>query len=251
MKNLTEKEDWIKYWKSKPQVISEINKNQPFFEIIKAILDNNKEYSSVIELGGFPGNYSVLFKKYFNLDVTLIDQFIDEEIITNLLIKNGLKKGDVHIVEGDIFCYEPENKYDMVCSVGLVEHFMDTENIISHHVKLLKPGGTLLIAIPNFRGLNGLIQRIFDRENLRKHNLNSMKLKVLINAAKKNELKDIKVKYKFKFGIWLENANERADYIKAILYLIRLFGKFIRIVYPFNSRLFSTYIILTGKKTES
>jgi 2-polyprenyl-3-methyl-5-hydroxy-6-metoxy-1,4-benzoquinol methylase len=39
-------------------------------------------------------------------------------------------------------------------SWGLIEHFTDTESVISAHVNLLKPGGILIVSIPNLRGFN-------------------------------------------------------------------------------------------------
>jgi SAM-dependent methyltransferase len=252
MNNLTNKEDWSAFWKLKKNLICEINKNnriyRPFYKTIHSILNENKDYS-VIELGGFPGTYTVLFKKYFNVKMTLIDQFIDQSIISGLLVKNGLNENDISIIEDDLFKHDPKNKYDIVYSFGLVEHFIDTQDIISHHLKFLNPGGTLLIGIPNFRGLNGLIQRLFDKENFKLHNLESMKLKVLLNAADKNGLKDIKVKYQYKFGVWIENIKERSRLLRLLIMTLKLFGEVVKITYPFNSRIFSPYIILTAKKS--
>jgi 2-polyprenyl-3-methyl-5-hydroxy-6-metoxy-1,4-benzoquinol methylase len=59
---------------------------------------------------------------------------------------------------------------------GLIEHFNDTKFIIGEHLKFLKPGGTLFITLPNFKSVNGWVQRSFDKENYDKHNINSMDL---------------------------------------------------------------------------
>jgi SAM-dependent methyltransferase len=251
MNNLTEKEDWSKFWKLKKNLIIDINKDtpsyKPFYNTIQSILPENKEYS-VIEIGGFPGTYSVLFKKYFNVNMTLIDQFIDQEIISALLVKNGLKENDIAVIENDLFKHEPNIQYDIVYSFGLVEHFMDTADIIKHHLKFLKPGGTLLIGLPNFRGLNGLLQKHFDYENFKIHNLNSMKINVLSDAALKNNLENIDVKFQYKFGVWIENVKDRSLFLKLMIKSLKAFGEVVKLIYPFNSRIFSPYIILTAKK---
>ena len=36
------------------------------------------------------------------------------------------------------FSFEAQQKYDMVFSVGLIEHFTDTENIIAMHLPFFK-----------------------------------------------------------------------------------------------------------------
>jgi len=57
-----------------------------------------KNIKNAIELGGFPGYYATYLKKYQHLDTTLFDYFIHHDIINQLLIKNGLKPEDIHII---------------------------------------------------------------------------------------------------------------------------------------------------------
>ena len=92
---LTNRADWILYWQSKSDIVVEIPEIYPFLDIIQGVFKTNVDIQSVIELGGFPGTFSVIFKKYFNHDVTLFDQFIDINIIENLLIKNKLNLRDI------------------------------------------------------------------------------------------------------------------------------------------------------------
>ncbi len=45
--------------------------------------------------------------------------------------------------------------FDLVYSSGLIEHFEDTRAVVSEHLRLLKPGGRLVLIVPNLMGLQG------------------------------------------------------------------------------------------------
>lgn len=70
-------------------------------------------------------------------------------------------------------------------SYGFIEHFDDPQPIIQRHVELVKPGGTLILEVPNHRGLNRPLQ---DPELLRAHNLNTMTARFFRDLAKRHDL---------------------------------------------------------------
>ena len=55
------------------------------------------------------------------------------------------------------------DKYDVIVSFGVAEHFQDTQACIKAFAKLLKPGGLMITFIPNMAGLIGHVQRLVDR----------------------------------------------------------------------------------------
>jgi 2-polyprenyl-3-methyl-5-hydroxy-6-metoxy-1,4-benzoquinol methylase len=74
-------------------------------------------------------------------------------------------------VTGDVYCHDifsiPDNlkeKFDVVVSFGLIEHFADTKAIVAALSKLLKPGGLIITNLPNMNGLTGLTQRLLDHQ---------------------------------------------------------------------------------------
>lgn len=73
--------------------------------------------------------------------------------------------------------------FDVVYSSGLIEHFEDPREVVRLHVRLLRPGGTAIIAIPDYGGLYGRLQRWFDPENLSIHNLSIMSSDALVALA--------------------------------------------------------------------
>jgi SAM-dependent methyltransferase len=241
--NLTDRSFWKAFWESRIGLIFKIKPNYVFGDILGKIIAD-KGIKNAIELGGFPGYYSIYLKKYQKLDTTLLDYFIHPELVNKLLAANDLKPGDINIVEADLFTYQPSQKFDMVLSFGLIEHFNDTKFIINEHLKFLKPGGTLFITLPNFKSVNGWVQKNFDKENYDKHNINSMDLDLLKNACKELGLKDIEACYHGKFSVWLENKSEQKGLSKAIVKAIWLAGKVFTKIVPVESKALSPYMVV-------
>ena len=75
------------------------------------------------------------------------------------------------------------DSYDVVYSSGLIEHFDDPRPIVRAHVKLAKPGGKAVVAIPDYGGIYGRLQRWLDPENLAIHNLGIMNVEALRRLA--------------------------------------------------------------------
>ena len=208
----------------------------------------DKGVKTAIELGGFPGYYATYLKKYQHLDTTLFDYYIDEDIINRLLEKNGLKPGDIHIIESDLFTYQTQQLYDMVLSFGLIEHFSDTKDIITRHLQFLKPGGVLFITLPNFKGVNGWVQRKFDRSNYDKHYIESMDLPLLAQTCRELGLTEVESFYHGKFSVWLENRAEQNGLVKGLVKTIWLAGKIVTKILPIETKVFSPYIVLKAIK---
>ena len=155
-----------------------------------------------------------------------------------------MKDGDVNIIESDLFNYTPEEKYDMVLSFGLIEHFSDTASIIKTHLQFLKPGGTLFITLPNFTGVNGWVQRNFDKENYDKHYIDCMNPAFLADTCKQLGLKEVESYYHGKFTVWLENKSEQSAIAKSIVKAIWVVGKVFTKIIPVESKALSPYIVL-------
>lgn len=73
-------------------------------------------------------------------------------------------------VSGDVFCHDifavPDSlkgSFDVVISFGLIEHFSNTNEIVSALAGLLKPGGVIFTNIPNMRGTTGFVQMVLNR----------------------------------------------------------------------------------------
>jgi SAM-dependent methyltransferase len=73
-------------------------------------------------------------------------------------------------VSGTIICadfFDPSagllERFDVVVSLGVAEHFDDTSAALAAFARYLRPGGLLLTSIPNLAGLNGRILRAINQ----------------------------------------------------------------------------------------
>jgi len=244
--NLTDRAFWKAFWESRKGLIFYIKPNYIFGDLLAGLIKKNN-IKSAIELGGFPGYYAIYLKKYQNLDTTLLDYFVHRDLVSQLLEVNSLKQNDIAIIETDLFTYQPEKKYDMVLSFGLIEHFADTKEIIKKHLPLLNPGGTLFITLPNFTGINGWLQRTFDPDNYAKHNIASMDVDMLRRIYTELGLTEIDVRYHGRFTVWLENRETTSAWGKFVMKAIWVVGKTIVKIIPFESKLLSPYIVTTAR----
>lgn len=87
---LTDRAYWRGYWRAKTeQLVAEVPRSLLFHDVFAALLAQAAPRSA-IELGGFPGRYSVYLARYFDLDVTLLDFFVDRELLGQIERANGL-----------------------------------------------------------------------------------------------------------------------------------------------------------------
>lgn len=234
---ITDKEHWDKYW-------SDFQYDKiPGKMIFAPFMSRLSSGNSFIEIGGFPGIHAAYFCKHGFRDVTLLDFYMNRDIVRNFEHINNLPPNSIQCFHTDFFAFSSEKKYDVVFSSGFIEHFEDTTDVIRRHVELLSEQGQLLIIIPNFLGLNGKIQQRFDRENLEAHNLRCMEIDYLKQIMRSFGLKDLSVDYLGKPMVWLEPKLEQKKlrkWIKMLSYLIKLI--------PVKSKLLSPFIAIYARK---
>ena len=60
----------------------------------------------------------------------------------------------------DLFASSPRPEiFDLVFSFGLIEHFDDTQAVVSEHLRWVRPGGWLVLTVPNLEGWNGRLMK--------------------------------------------------------------------------------------------
>ena len=198
---------------------------------------------SFIDIGGFPGVTAAYFFKQGLPDITILDYFMDTAVVRRFEAFHGLPEHTINCIGRDFFSYTSDRKYDVVFSSGFIEHFQDTWGVIARHVELLSENGHLLVLIPNFLGLNGKLQRWFDKENLDAHNLSSMEIPRLREIMQTFGLRDVEVDYLGKPMLWLEpkRANRRLrKWVKLLSYAVKLF--------PVKGRFLSPFVVIYARK---
>jgi 2-polyprenyl-3-methyl-5-hydroxy-6-metoxy-1,4-benzoquinol methylase len=79
---------------------------------------------------------------------------------------------EVGVIHADMFAPDPAllGQFDVVYSLGVVEHFKDLTATMDKLALFLAPGGRMLTVIPNMRGLLGWLTRRFNRRVYDLHN---------------------------------------------------------------------------------
>ena len=131
-----------------------------------------------LEIGCAPGKILAWAASELRADVAGLD-YSEPGLATSRHLFEALH------LSGDLRCEDlgqttfAAGSFDVVYSSGLIEHFADPREIVGQHLRLVKPGGTAVITVPNYRGIYGTLQRYFDAENLRIHNLDIMSVPAL------------------------------------------------------------------------
>lgn len=242
---LTDEKTWKKHWSDKANVY--ISEEYSFHDYIKQEAKKIQPYGTCIELGGFPGKFSIFLKKYCNLNPTFLDFYINQDVIKDLFDFNGMQLEDVKFIQADIFSHVPVEQYDLVCSFGLIEHFTDLKEILKIHVKYMKPGGRLIIALPNFRGVNGLLQKFFDPENLAIHNLEIMDPVILKSTLEDIGMVEVNGGYYPSTAVWIENLNYRGVFLNV---LVRVLSRIVNLggaLFGRKNKILSDSIFVSAK----
>ena len=80
-------------------------------------------------------------------------------------------RGQVTLVDGDLFDASrlPAHAFDLVYSGGFIEHFPDPRAVMERLAELVAPGGVVVTLVPNLGGVNGVLQKLTDRETFLRH----------------------------------------------------------------------------------
>jgi ubiquinone/menaquinone biosynthesis C-methylase UbiE len=95
---------------------------------------------SFLEVGCGRGTTSMYFAVTHGLECTLLD-FSFPAVA---LAKQNFDRAGIpaNYVQGDVFHLPFEdNSFDVICSIGLLEHFTDVESILKEALRVLRPGG--------------------------------------------------------------------------------------------------------------
>ncbi len=128
-----------------------------------------------IELGCAPG-YCSAAVTYKMADLRLTGVDFSPSAGSYLTTMQAIGRPEARLIKANLFQFQSEQQYDVVASFGLIEHFSDEDlgKILEIHDRLLKPGGKLIIEVPNFNGWSGLWHKIFDRPSYHLHNIGTM-----------------------------------------------------------------------------
>lgn len=170
------------YWENRwdrirlPAIIEPTTKHPIMKEVIRVF--NNflpKEKLSAVEIGGAPGQFIAYLSKYHGYEASVIDY---SEIGCQKTRENFDLLGlNVNVYNRDFFGDISDlPRFDVVLSMGFIEHFNDLNDVFRRHVNLLAKGGILALGVPNFRGISQKVLAQTAPDKLSRHNLGAMDL---------------------------------------------------------------------------
>lgn len=163
----------------------------------------------------------------------------------------------VHGILGDIFDEKLSDQYkemfDVVFSYGFIEHILPPEKAIEAHLKILKPGGILVLQIPRLRKFNWFRAKLFRPDLLPLHNLPIMEQEVLSELGKKFNLQQLFSKNYGTLKLRLPMAKKDGWYyaLKVICLLEYITNPLFRLLFGtkgFETRMFSPAVMYIGTK---
>lgn len=254
---ITEEDFWFNFWKN-VELPSNIdytrNSDSIIANTIKSFLPKNNAGKKSAEIGCAPGKWLVFLNKELGYNVDGYDyfQYAVEKTIENLKL-SGVEKEKFNVFNADFTKDKIDKKYDLVISLGFIEHFENYDEILYKHYELLNENGFLVIGIPNFMGFNHYFQYIIDlfipeRDKLLpNHNTKVMNLDLYKNFAKKYNLKEHFCNYVGGFEASLFPINKiNNKIVKTILKIIR---RLVMILFSNpNKKVISGYIMVVLSK---
>ena len=193
IKELTKIDFWEDFWRNL-QLPSLVNERNTFDKVfIDLFINELNDNESVYEIGCAPGKWLIYIHQQFNSTVGGCEYVFEaynktkENLAINNIDNSQIYHSDINYINTDL-------KYDVVYSLGFIEHFSDPEPIIRKHIELLQPKGKLIITVPNFKGLHGILLKVQDffskgEKILPKHNTSIMNIKYFEKVGSGNNLK--------------------------------------------------------------
>ncbi|GIW69587.1 MAG: hypothetical protein KatS3mg101_0334 [Patescibacteria group bacterium] len=101
----------------------------------------------ILDMGCGEGFYSMIFDELYQCEIYAVD--CDPKILS-LARKRLEGRGQIKIEEGDITSLKfPDSYFDKIVCTEVLEHVTEDEKAIKELYRVLKPGGTIAITVPN------------------------------------------------------------------------------------------------------
>jgi len=173
---------WDSVWSRPPRMTLPSPLNLGTLNIKRLLRKHVRPGMRFLEIGCAPGKMLGWVAKALEAEVAGIDSSergmsYVRHLFNALDIRADLRREDVHS-----HTFEP-GSFDVVYSAGFIEHFKDPSPTVRIHAELTRPGGKVLITIPNLSGWWSVPAKLLDPEVLGMHNVEIMNLPALASLA--------------------------------------------------------------------
>lgn len=135
---------WDRFWKNKEQIEEVYSNDDRIYLNLAKVTD--LKFKKILEVGAGSARDSFQLAEQ-QATVYVLDYSPRAlRIVKNL---NAQSKAGVYLIQGDAFQIPiPDETLDIVFHQGLLEHFKDPLPLLKEHFRVLKPGGLLLVDVP-------------------------------------------------------------------------------------------------------
>jgi len=240
------------YWGKRQSRLKLPKDKGPMMDLLDSIEPYLLEYSNQrwIELGCSPGYVSyLLFRR-----IPFVPFGVDFSPEAHMYLETMAQHAGVHatLFQLDVREFTTSEPYDVVMSFGLLEHFSNAGEILEHHYRLCRKAGLLVVAIPHFRYLQWFYHRVFDRQDLAKHNLSMMNLHTFKEFAHRHNLELLHLGYVGRINFWnVDDSGPRFIVMirKGLSLAVRAFvNRFLSYVLPPHKKLYAPWIVFIARK---
>jgi SAM-dependent methyltransferase len=145
---------WNSIWKKLPPVERYEGPVHEQHPVLSRFLSDTGG-GDAIEIGCGTANYMIYINKEFGYRVDGLDYSDNMEYVRANLLYNGIE--DSELFRADFFEFAPAMKYGLVMSGGFAEHFDDHELVVRKHAEWAKPGGLVVVIVPNLTHIHRLL----------------------------------------------------------------------------------------------
>lgn len=179
--------------------------------------------AKVLEIGSAPGEFLAKFSQRYDC-VPYGVEYSEIGVALNKKIFSLYGLNPDNVIHADLFSDEFRRQYagsfDVVMSRGFIEHFSDVGPVIARHMDFLRPGGYLIVSIPNLRGINYVLAWIFCRKLMALHNLEIMGVEAFRKLfAVRRDLQHLFCDYYGTFSFCLFEAKQSSSMMRCVLSL--------------------------------
>lgn len=265
MFNKTDKSHWEKinlFYNTRHASAPLVNKFSIFSTPSQKILDSITDRffmadqgKKVLEIGCAPGKRLSRFAKRYGY-VPYGVEYTESGIEATKKEFQRSKFPVENIFCTDVFDYNfqraHKEEFDVVLSFGFIEHFEDVDAAIKAHLNFLKPGGLLLVMIPNLNGIYYYLSYFLYKKILDIHNLSIMRLPVFCNLFSDVVLRKLFCGYYgvINFGMLQANGRLQSIALKFLQKTQALFNPVWGFCHVLENRITSPYLLFIGRKSE-